>query len=32
MNTWTAGKDLMKHHYQMKKIKTDKDCTCSKSV
>ena len=24
MNTWTAGKDLMTHHYQIKKVFTAK--------
>ena len=41
MNTWTAGKDLMKHHYQIKKAFyselylediTDRDYTHTKKV
>ena len=41
MNTWIAGKDLMKHHYQIKrsfyselnlKDNTDKDCAHAQKV
>ena len=41
MNTWIAGKGLMKHHYQTKKAFyselylediTDKDCTHAQKV